>query len=213
MSDNSTPENLRQNYIVCALPMKLDVIFSFIKTHLKQKTIIFLSSCKQVRFVFEAFCKMQPGVPLLCLHGRQSQEKRMAIFQQFSHKTEACLLATDIAARGLDFPGVDWVLQADCPDNVENYIHRVGRTARFNAVGNALLILLPSEKDGMLKQLESKKVPVKEIKVNPKKTLSIKTQLAGLCSQSPEMKYLAQKVNKTNLGFYLLFTFYLFTDR
>ena len=79
--------------------MKLDLLFSFIKSHLKQKTIVFLSSCKQVRFIFEAFCKMQPGIPLLCLHGKQSQIKRMAIFEQFSRKTEGCLFATDIAAR------------------------------------------------------------------------------------------------------------------
>ena len=40
------------------------------------------------------------------------------------------MLATDIAARGLDFTGVDWVVQADCPEDISAYIHRVGRTAR-----------------------------------------------------------------------------------
>lgn len=43
----------------------------------------------------------------------------------------AILFATDIASRGLDFPAVDWVLQADCPDDVDQYIHRAGRTARY----------------------------------------------------------------------------------
>ncbi len=98
-SEKSTPENLNQTFVECPLDIKLDLLFSFIKSHLKQKTIVFLSSCKQVRFIFEAFCKMQPGIPLLCLHGKQSQIKRMAIFEQFSRKTEGCLFATDIAAR------------------------------------------------------------------------------------------------------------------
>ena len=51
-------------------------------------------------------------------------------------KTGSVLFATDIAARGLDFPTVDWVVQADCPEDVPSYIHRVGRTARYIA-GNA----------------------------------------------------------------------------
>lgn len=48
-------------------------------------------------------------------------------------KTGSVLFATDIAARGLDFPTVDWVVQADCPEDVPMYIHRVGRTARYVA--------------------------------------------------------------------------------
>ncbi|KAL2913185.1 ATP-dependent RNA helicase dbp4 [Polyrhizophydium stewartii] len=192
-AEHSTPKNLMQNYIVCPLPQKLDVLFSFLKSHLKQKVLVFLSSCKQVRFVFETFCKLQPGVPLMCLHGKQKQAKRMAIFEQFCRKQDACLFATDVAARGLDFPAVDWVVQVDCPEDAATYIHRVGRTARYESAGKALLLLLPSEKDGMLEALEQKKVPISEIKINPAKTVSIRKQLSGLCSQSPDIKYLGQK--------------------
>lgn len=60
-ADEATPEKLVQKYIVCDLDQKLDILYSFIKTHLKTKMIIFLSSCKQVRFVHDSFCKMQPG--------------------------------------------------------------------------------------------------------------------------------------------------------
>ena len=55
------------------------------------------------------------------------------------------LLSTDLAARGLDFPAVDWVLQLDAPEDAETYIHRVGRTARYESHGKALLLLCPSE--------------------------------------------------------------------
>ncbi len=156
---------------------------------------------------------MQPGIPLMCLHGKQNQQKRIAIFEQFSRKTQACLFATDIAARGLDIPSVDWVFQVDCPDDAATYIHRVGRTARNEAAGQALLLLLPSEKEAMLKELQQKKVFVEEIKVNPVKSQSIKEQLASLCSSSPDMKYLAQKVDfirsifiRISIGIYNLFT-------
>jgi ATP-dependent RNA helicase DDX10/DBP4 len=60
-------------------------------------------------------------------------------------KKSAVLFATDIASRGIDFPAVDWVIQYDCPEDINTYIHRVGRTARYKSKGNALLFLLPSE--------------------------------------------------------------------
>ncbi|OUM68109.1 hypothetical protein PIROE2DRAFT_4245 [Piromyces sp. E2] len=146
----------------------------------------------KVRYVYEAFCKLHPGVPLYCLHGKQKQTKRIAIFDQFCRKTAVCLFATDIAARGLDFPSVDWVVQVDCPEDCDTYIHRVGRTARYNSTGQALLFLLPSEiKFASL--LTEKKVPIEEIKINPKKNTSIQQQLVGICSKYPEIKYLGQK--------------------
>lgn len=97
------------------------------------------------------------------------------------------------AARGLDFPAVDWVVQVDCPEDAETYIHRVGRTARYDSEGKALMLLLPSEEPGMLELLEKKRVPLNKIQVNPKKAVSISTQLQSLCSEFPEIKYLGQK--------------------
>ena len=60
-------------------------------------------------------------------------------------KKSAVLFSTDICARGVDFPAVDWVVQLDCPEDVSTYVHRVGRTARYKSKGNALLMLLKSE--------------------------------------------------------------------
>ena len=96
---HSTPDKLVQKYLVTPVDKKLCLLYSFIKTHLKQKTIVFVSSCKQVRFIYETFCKLQPGIPLLCLHGKQKQPKRMAIFDSFCRKQSAVLFATDIVAR------------------------------------------------------------------------------------------------------------------
>merc|ERR1719183_1188846 len=125
---------------------KVDVLFSFLRTHSQKKMIVFVSACKQVRFLYEAFRKLKPGPAVMELHGRQSLTKRMIVFKEFTDRERAvALICTDIAARGVDFPAVDWVVQMDCPDTVESYIHRVGRTARYDASGHSALFLLPSE--------------------------------------------------------------------
>lgn len=56
-SEYSTPKELQQNYVICNLEDKISIIWSFIKNHLKQKSIIFLSSCKQVKYIYEVFCR------------------------------------------------------------------------------------------------------------------------------------------------------------
>ncbi|CED83268.1 dead-domain-containing protein [Phaffia rhodozyma] len=188
-----TPKNLEQHFAVVDLDKKLDVLFSFIKTHLKSKVIVFMSSCKQVRFVYETFCKLHPGVPLLELHGKQKQTKRLDIFHRFTTTSTCCLFATDVAARGLDFPSVDWVIQLDCPEDVDTYIHRVGRTARYESKGQALLLLCPSEEEAMSAALEAKGIEAKKIKIRESKTMSIKSQMQSFAFQDPELKYLGQR--------------------
>lgn len=203
-----TPSNLEQHYMIVDLDRKIDVLWTFIKSHLGCKTLVFLSSCKQVRFVYETFRHLRPGISLLHLHGKQKQSKRLEIYQKFSASSHAVLFATDIASRGLDFPSVNWVVQMDCPEDVQSYVHRVGRTARYNSKGKALLMLLPSEKEGFEKRLRDKKLLVepgeedvsnskgklKPIKMNAqKKDQSIAKQIQSLLFRFNELKTLAQK--------------------
>lgn len=192
-ASSATPSTLQQNYIVTPLPEKLDTLWSFLRSNLKSKILVFLSSGKQVRFVYEAFRHMQPGIPLLHLHGRQKQTARLDITNKFSASKNLCLFATDVVARGLDFPAVDWVIQLDCPEDADTYIHRVGRTARYERDGRAVLFLEPSEEEGMMKCLEQKRVTVEKITVKQKKQQSIKNQLQNMCFKDPELKYLGQK--------------------
>ncbi|KAK3400232.1 P-loop containing nucleoside triphosphate hydrolase protein [Sordaria brevicollis] len=190
---SATPTNLQQHYIVTPLPEKLDTLWGFLRTNLKSKIIVFLSSGKQVRFVYESFKRMQPGIPLLHLHGRQKQIARLEITNRFTSAKYSCLFATDVVARGVDFPAVDWVIQADCPEDADTYIHRVGRTARYESKGRAVLFLDPSEEEGFLKRLEQKKVHVAKVHVKENKKKSIKNELQSQCFQSPDLKYLGQK--------------------
>jgi ATP-dependent RNA helicase DDX18/HAS1 len=77
------------------------------------------------------------------IHGRQTQQKRSSTFRDFIQKETGTLLCTDVAARGLDIPEVDWIVQYDPPDDTKEYIHRVGRTCRgYQSKGRALLFLL-----------------------------------------------------------------------
>jgi ATP-dependent RNA helicase DDX10/DBP4 len=190
---SATPTSLQQYYVLTPLPEKLDTLYSFIKSNLKSKIIVFMSSGKQVRFVYESFRHLQPGIPLLHLHGRQKQTARLDITSKFSASKNSCIFATDVVARGLDFPAVDWVIQMDCPEDADTYIHRVGRTARYERAGKAVLFLDPSEEEGMLKRLEHKKVPIQRTKPREKKQQSVKNQLQNMCFQDPELKYLGQK--------------------
>ncbi|XP_026049829.1 probable ATP-dependent RNA helicase DDX10 [Astatotilapia calliptera] len=189
----STPATLEQNYIVCELHQKVNMLYSFIRSHLKKKIIVFFACCKEVQYLFRAFCRLRPGMPILALHGKQQQMKRVEVYNDFLKKQNAVLFATDIAARGLDFPAVHWVLQFDCPEDADTYIHRVGRTARYKEGGEALLLLLPSEEKGMVKQLEEKKVPINKIQVNPDKLQNVQQKLEAFLAQEKEQKERAQR--------------------
>ncbi|WJX59476.1 DEAD-box ATP-dependent RNA helicase 32 [Trifolium repens] len=197
-SVTATPTLLKQIVMTVPLDQKLDMLWSFIKTHLQSKTLVFLSSCKQVKFVFEAFKKLHPGIPLKCLHGRMKQEKRMAIYSEFCEK-RSVLFSTDVAARGLDFnKAVDWVVQVDCPENVASYIHRVGRTARYKSDGKSVLFLLPSETQ-MLEKLKAAKVPVHLTKPRKELLQPVSSLLASLLVKYPELQQRAQRAFVTYL--------------
>lgn len=105
----------------------------------------------------------------------------MAIFYTFCEKQYGILFCTNIASRGLDFPQVDWVIQVDIPEDVETYVHRVGRTARFRSEGRSLTFIAPSE-EHFVGHLKSKKIIIHKINQNPQKLYSIKNTLEGRCS-------------------------------
>ncbi|KAI8956860.1 DEAD-domain-containing protein [Daldinia sp. FL1419] len=189
----ATPATLTQHYLVTPVAEKMETLYGFIKANLKSKMIVFLSSGKQVRFVYESFRHLQPGIPLLHLHGRQKQVARLEITSRFAAAKYSCLFATDVVARGVDFPAVDWVVQMDCPEDTDTYIHRVGRTARYERNGRAVLFLDPSEENGMLKRLEQRKVPIEKVNVREKKKQNIKNQIQDMCFKNPDLKYLGQK--------------------
>jgi ATP-dependent RNA helicase DDX10/DBP4 len=191
-SEFATPKELSQSVVTVELHDKLDTLFSFIKSHLKHKVLIFVSTAKEVRYLYELFCKLRPGVPLMAVHGRMKQNQRMIAYYEFLEKAAAVMFCTDIAARGLDWPGIDWVVQYDCPEDVATYIHRVGRTARYQSGGNAMMMLLPSER-AFLPLLGAAKIPIEETAINPVRSQNIRRQVQAIVAESVEIKHLAQR--------------------
>ncbi|CAD98517.1 DEAD/DEAH box helicase [Cryptosporidium parvum] len=163
------PKNLQQLYIKVAIHEKIDTLFNFLRTHSNKKIIVFVSCCKQVRFLSTVFTKLKIGCKVLELYGKQSLQKRLEVVHNFyTHESlvtsneklklknigrnskssydGAVLFCTDIASRGLDFPKIDWVIQLDIPENADTYVHRIGRTARYISKGiNTIKKVTPNE--------------------------------------------------------------------
>ncbi|KAG5500456.1 hypothetical protein JKF63_03549 [Porcisia hertigi] len=187
-----TPTTLCQNFVVVDLHRKLDALLMFLKRHPNDKIVVFVSTCNQVRFMQLAFSKIlkKMRIPSMCLTSKMKQFRREEVFLTFCRCKSAVLFCTDVASRGLDFPLVHWVVQYDCPDSAQTYIHRAGRTARAGARGVCLLFLTPRETP-MLSYLHHKHVPLREIAFKPECLTSSHEIFVALVVQG--LKYEAQK--------------------
>ncbi|CAN1856573.1 DEAD-box ATP-dependent RNA helicase 51 [Linum perenne] len=170
-----TNEGLEQGYTVVPSDKRFLLLYSFLKRNLSKKVMVFFSSCNSVKFHSELLGYIQ--LPCFDIHGKHKQQKRTSTFFDFCKAEKGILLCTDVAARGLDIPAVDWIVQFDPPDDPKEYIHRVGRTARGEgAKGNALLFLIPEELL-FLQYLKKAKVPVKEYEFDEKKLANVQPHL------------------------------------
>ncbi|XP_055610217.1 probable ATP-dependent RNA helicase CG8611 [Uranotaenia lowii] len=107
-----------------------------------------------------------PNVRFFKLHGKMTQIERSSVFKEFRSSKSAVLLCTDVAARGIDVPSVDLVVQFHAPQILSDYVHRVGRTARAGQSGKALLVVEPAEVE-FVKYLTEKKIRLVEDPVDP----------------------------------------------
>ncbi|GET90053.1 ATP-dependent RNA helicase, putative [Leishmania tarentolae] len=187
-----TPMTLSQNFVVVELHKKLDALLMFLKRHPNDKIVVFVSTCNQVKFMHLAFSKIlkKMRIPSMCLTSKMKQFRREEVFLTFCRCKSAVLFCTDVASRGLDFPLVHWVVQYDCPESAQTYIHRAGRTARAGARGVSLLFLTPRETP-MLSYLHHKHVPLREVTIKPDYLTSSREIFVALVVQG--LKYEAQK--------------------
>ncbi|CAH2304920.1 ATP-dependent RNA helicase DDX18 [Pelobates cultripes] len=198
--DTATVDGLEQGYVVCPSEKRFLLLFTFLKKNRKKKMMVFFSSCMSVKYHYELLNYID--LPVMAIHGKQKQTKRTTTFFQFCNADSGILLCTDVAARGLDIPEVDWIVQYDPPDDPKEYIHRVGRTARgIDGKGHALLILRPEEL-GFLRYLKQAKVPLSEFEFSWSKISDIQSQLEKLIEKNYYLHKSAQEAYKAYIRAY-----------
>ncbi|CAF2782615.1 unnamed protein product [Rotaria sp. Silwood2] len=198
-SDQATVEGLEQGYVVVPQDKRFLLLFTFLKKNQKKKMMVFFSSCMAVKYYNELLNYID--IPVLSIHGKQKQAKRTHTFFEFCNAETGILLCTDVAARGLDIPAVDWIVQFDPPDDPKEYIHRVGRTARAGAHGHALLILTPQEL-GFLLYLKQARVTLSEFEFSWNKIADIQPQLEKLIEKNYFLHLSAKEAYKAYVRAY-----------
>ena len=134
-----TVSTLIQKYLFIPIIYKDVYLVFLVNEFAGQSTIIFTRTVYETQRISILLRKL--GFGAIPLHGQLSQSARLGALNKFRSGSRDILVATDVAARGLDIPNVDVVLNFDVPQDSKTYIHRVGRTARAGKSGHALSIL------------------------------------------------------------------------
>lgn len=144
---SKTPASLHSEYMECEADKKSSQLVDFLIKNRSKKFIIYFMTCACVDYwgVVLPCLPVLKGFSLITLHGQMKQTAREKALASFKDLSNGILLCTDVAARGLDIPDVDYILQYDPPQNPDVFIHRVGRTARMGRRGSAIIFLLPKE--------------------------------------------------------------------
>ncbi|XP_046818034.1 probable ATP-dependent RNA helicase DDX31 isoform X1 [Vespa crabro] len=178
--DFVVPQSVRQYYIVTPPKLRMVTLSAYIIDRCKQsghnKMLVFMATQDMVDYYTEILSAVLTkqrdeededsdpliNVEFLKLHGNMSQKERMEVFKNFRLTNSTVLLCTDVAARGLDLPKVDCVVQYTGPLSARDYVHRIGRTARAGSSGSAVIFLTPPEVE-FVRMLESKRIRINQI--------------------------------------------------
>ena len=180
-SSDPTVSTLEQGFLKIDADKKFLFLFTFFKKNKNSKILVFFATCKEVEF-YSALLNYV-DVPVLSITGEYKQQKRSTTFMEFCSLEQGILLCTDVAQRGLDIPDVDWVIQYDPPHDPEEYLHRVGRTARgANKIGKALLMIMPNEIN-FIRMLQLYKIKLDEFQFPEKKLAKVQEQLEKLVNK------------------------------
>jgi len=160
--DKRTPNSLEMSFLVTSPSHKLPALAQLLEQAQPNRTIVFLSTCASVDYFQHILPKLLPPGLILCsLHGKMPPNARTKNFDKFTNAVEqSLLLTTDVAARGLDIPAVDVVVQIDPPTDPKAFLHRCGRAGRAGRKGLSVVLLTPGREEDYVRFLNVRKTPV-----------------------------------------------------
>jgi ATP-dependent RNA helicase DDX55/SPB4 len=161
--DKRTPASLQMAYLVVPPSHKLPAIKQILAEvqPQPQKTIFYLATCFAVDYFQHVLPEVLKGHTIVPLHGKHPDKVRRKNFAKFVDSvTPSILLTTDVAARGLDIPSVDLVIQLDPPSDPKAFIHRCGRAGRAGRKGLAVTFLTPGLEEDYVEFLRVRQTPV-----------------------------------------------------
>ena len=129
---------------------KIDALMKFLYTIEDGLILIFVETKRSCDYIEDVLCSN--GFPACSIHGDKSQSEREEALRNFKRGTTPVMVGTDVASRGLDIPNVTQVINYDLPTNIDDYVHRIGRTGRAGNTGSALSFI--NEKNvGVVREL------------------------------------------------------------
>ena len=134
--EKMTGDRIRQAIFFPSNKEKIPLLVALIREVENSKIMVFINTKKEIEIV-EAYLQ-ENNIDAKALSGDVPQNKRIKILKQFEEDQLSVLIATDVASRGLHIPNVEYVINYDLPQDVEDYVHRIGRTARAGSNGNAI---------------------------------------------------------------------------
>jgi ATP-dependent RNA helicase RhlE len=140
----TTAEKVEQSVMFVAKKEKLDLLLHLLKDNNLYKVLVFVQMKHGANRVVEKLEKNR--IPSAAIHGDKSQNARQRAIEEFRDDKIRVLVATDIASRGIDIDGITHVINLEMPHIPENYVHRIGRTARAGASGQAISFCTGEEK-------------------------------------------------------------------
>jgi ATP-dependent RNA helicase DeaD len=140
---NEPAANVRQSYLTVGSRNKYKMVQSLIRKGSPRLALVFCNTKRQVKTLQKLL--NDQGLPVGCLHGDLSQSQRDAVMVSFREGKTSVMVATDVAARGIDVQEIDLVINYDIPDNMDYYVHRIGRTGRAGHSGRACTLVSPQD--------------------------------------------------------------------